>query len=390
MRAFSIIAPTTAVQRVRLEDTEQEKETCLPPLKSEVEWAIKSLNDGKNPGCDNIQAETIKASGTEGIEVYRKLCTKIWQTGQWPTGWKRAVFIALPKKGGLQQYSNYRTMSLISHASKILLKVIMKRIERKIEGEVGNTQAGFRKNRGTRDQILTLRMIIQKYREVNASLHTCFIDYSKAFDSVNHQGMCNSLGEVNFDSKIIFLIRSLYEGQPSAMQFECGTTEWFPVTEGVRQGFILLPHLFSIYTEGIMREMEHDHRKEEYDEPALQGLPIRDLRYADDTALLAKTSKGLETLIESVKDHSEQKGLLLNLKKTEIVAMDQFKNKAVITIGGEEIERVNNFKYPGAQKEGNGKSTLEIKRRLAIAGSKLRKMGSIWKGQNICTKHGEF
>ena len=82
---------------------------------------------------DNIQAKMIKARGAEGIEVYHKLCTKIWQTGQWPTDWKRAIFIALLKKGDLQQCSNYRTISLISHASKSVLKVMMKRIEKKLK-----------------------------------------------------------------------------------------------------------------------------------------------------------------------------------------------------------------------------------------------------------------
>ena len=99
-----------------------EDEPCLPPLKSEIEWAIKSLKDGKSPGCDNIQAEMIKASGEEGLDVYYRLCTKIWETGQWPTDWRRAIFIPLPKKEDLQLCSNYRTISLISHASKILLK----------------------------------------------------------------------------------------------------------------------------------------------------------------------------------------------------------------------------------------------------------------------------
>ena len=100
-------------------------------------------------------------------------------------------------------------------------------------------QAGFRKNRGTRDHIFNLRMIIQKYREINASLHTCFIDYSKAFDCVNHEQMWQTLKEMNFNQKLINLIRSLYEGQQSAVRLECGTSEWFPVTKGVRQGCIL-------------------------------------------------------------------------------------------------------------------------------------------------------
>ena len=124
-------------------------------MKSEVEWAIKSLKDGKSPGCDKFQAGMIKTSGLEGIEVYHKLCTKIWQTGQWLTDWKRATFIALPKKGDLQQCSNYRAISLINHASKILLKIIMKRIESKSEEEDSNTQAGFRRTERHKTTSLT-------------------------------------------------------------------------------------------------------------------------------------------------------------------------------------------------------------------------------------------
>ena len=193
--------------------------------------------------------------------------------------------------------------------------------------------------------------------------------------------MWNTLREMNFDPKIILLIRSLNEGQQSAMQ-----SKWFTATKGARQGCILSPHLFSIHSEGIMREVEHDHRNEEYVEPTLQGLPIRYLRYVDDTALLATTSKGLETLIQSVEDHSKQKGLLLNSKKTRIMDIDKCKEKAVVKSNGEEIEKVKNFDYLGAQIDANGKSTPEIRRRLVMAGSKLRKMAKIWKGQSLYTK----
>ena len=366
-------------------ETEQE-EPMLPPLRSEIEWAIKSLKDGKSPECDNIQAEMIKASGEEGIDLYHKLCTKIWEAEKWPSDWKRAIFIPLPKKGDLKLCSNYRTISLISHASKILRKVIMKRIENKLEQEVSNTQAGFRKKRGTKDHIFNLHMIIQKYREVNTGLHTCFIDYSKAFDCVNHEKLWNTLNEMNFHHKTVNLIRSLYEEQQAAVRLEIGTTEWFPVTKGVRQGCILSPHLFSLYTEGIMREVEHDPRNKLYAEPTIQDLPIRDLRYADDTALLSTTPTGLESLIKSVKEHSEQKGLNLNIKKTKIMDTDKCKEEAIIKINGEEIERVGSFEYLGAKIEANGKTTPKIRRRLAMATSKLKKMTNIWKGQCIETK----
>ncbi|GFN86089.1 endonuclease-reverse transcriptase [Plakobranchus ocellatus] len=190
---------------------------------------------------------------------------------------------------------------------------------------------------------------------------------------------------MHFHPKIIGLVKSLYEGQQSAVQLEYGTTEWFPVTKGVRQGCILSPHLFSLYTEENMRDVEFDPRKDEYDETRLQGLPIRDLRYAGDTALLS-TATGLEKLIKAVKEHSEQKGLHLNVKKTKIMDIDKCKKEARIQIEGEEIERVKSFEYLGARIEANGKTTPEIRRRLAMATAKLHKMEKIWKGQDVHTK----
>ena len=125
---------------------------------------------------------------------------------------------------------------------------------------------------------------------------------------------------------------------------------------------------------GIMREGEHNPREEDYDEPTLQGFPIRDLRYADDIALLATTPKGLATLIQSVRYHSEQKGLHLNVKNTKTMDIDKCKYEAAIKIDGEQIERVTSFGYLGARIEANGKSTPETRRKLAMAGSKLKKM----------------
>ncbi|GFR62498.1 LINE-1 reverse transcriptase homolog [Elysia marginata] len=121
-------------------------------------------------------------------------------------------------------------------------------------------------------------------------------------------------------NNIVKLIENLYAGQQAAVRLECGMSNWFSVSKGVRQGCILSPHLFSLYTEGIMREVEQDPRKDLYNEPNIQGLKLRD-RYADDTALLS-TTEGLHQLIHSVKEHSENKGLFLNIKKTKIVDTD--------------------------------------------------------------------
>ncbi|GFS04657.1 endonuclease-reverse transcriptase [Elysia marginata] len=171
------------------------EEDDLPPLKSEVEWAIRQLPSGKSAGVDNIQiyAEMIKVSGDSGVELYHKLCLKIWETEQWPEEWRKSVFVTLPKKGDLQQCPKYRTIALISHASKILLKIIMKRLENTISREANETQAGFRPNRGARDQIMNLRNMIEKTRETNTEMYMCFIDYTKAFDRVSHNKLLNDL-----------------------------------------------------------------------------------------------------------------------------------------------------------------------------------------------------
>ena len=118
----------------------------------------------------------------------------------------------------------------------------------------------------------------------------------------------------------------------------------------------------------------------------MQGLSIRDLRHADDTALLATKTTGLENLITSVKEHSEQKGLFLNVKKTKIMSTDRCREEAVVNIDREEIERVSSFKYIGARIQANGKTTPEIRGQLAMPSRKLNKMANVWKGQYVDTK----
>ena len=133
-----------------------------------------------------MTAMMIKASGEQGIDVYHWLCKKIWHQGKWPQERKRSIFIPIPKKGDLKECTYYHTILLISHASKIILKIIQMRLETRLEEEVSATQAGFRKGSATRDHIFNLRMINQKCREFNNDLYMCYIDYSKSFDCVLH------------------------------------------------------------------------------------------------------------------------------------------------------------------------------------------------------------
>ncbi|GFR58414.1 retrovirus-related Pol polyprotein from type-2 retrotransposable element R2DM [Elysia marginata] len=234
----------------------------------------------------------IKVSGDPGVELYHKLCLKIWETEQWPEERRKSVFVTLPKKGDLQQCSNYRTIALISHASKILHKITMKRLENTISREVNETQAGFRPNRGTRDQIMNLRNMIEKTRETNTEMYMCFIDYTKAFDCVSHNKLLSDLKIFKVHYKVINLKQDLYKKQMATVCPEEGTSDWFPIKRGVRQGCILSLSLFCIYTERIMREVEHDGQHLDFQAIKMNGEEIKELRYADDTALISKTPDG--------------------------------------------------------------------------------------------------
>ena len=138
--------------------------------------------NGKTAGCDNIPIELIKEGGEEAVKVITRLCNMIWQEKAWPQDWKRSIFIPLFKKGDKKDCGNYRTISLISHTSKIMLKILQKRLEGFLNKELPDEQAGFKRGRGTRDHIVNLRRIMERQREFGGMVYMCFIDYRKAFD----------------------------------------------------------------------------------------------------------------------------------------------------------------------------------------------------------------
>ena len=120
------------------------------------------------------------------LKVLHSTCQQIWKTQQWPQDWKRSVLISVPKKGNAKECSNYHTIALISHASKVMLKILQARLQQYMNRELSDVQAGFRKGRGTRDQIANISWIIEKARKFQKNIYFCIIDYIKAFDCVDH------------------------------------------------------------------------------------------------------------------------------------------------------------------------------------------------------------
>ena len=147
-------------------------------LECEVKQALESITTNKASGGDGIPFELFQVLKDDAVKVLHSICQQIWKTQQWSQEWKRSVFILIPKKGNAKQCSNYCTIALISHASNVMLKILQARLQQYMNCELPDVQAGFRKGRGTRDQIANIRWIIEKAREFQKNIYFCFIDYA--------------------------------------------------------------------------------------------------------------------------------------------------------------------------------------------------------------------
>ena len=173
------------------------------------------------------------------MKVLHSIYQQIWKTQQQPQDWKRSVFIPIPKKSNAKECSNYPIITLISHASKVTLKILQARLQQYVNHELPDVQAGFRKGRGTRYQIANICWIMEKAREFQKNIYFCFIDYAKAFDCVDHNKLWKILKEMGIPDHLTCLLRNLCAGQGATVTTRHRTTDWFQIGKGVRQGYIV-------------------------------------------------------------------------------------------------------------------------------------------------------
>ena len=198
-----------------------------------------------------------------------------------------------------------------------MLKILQARLEQFVNRELPDVQAGFRRGRGTRDQIASIRWIIEKGREFQKNIYFCFIDYAKTFDCVDHNKLGKILQDMGTPDHLTCLFRNLYAGQEATIRTGYGTAHWFQIGKGVRQGCILSPCLFNLYVEYIMRNAWLDVAQAGI---KIAGRNINNLRYIDDITLMAE-SEELKNLLMKVKKESEKVGLKLSIQKTKIMAL---------------------------------------------------------------------
>ena len=244
----------------------------------------------KGSGGDGIPTELFQILKNDAVKVLHSTCQQILKTQQWPQDWKRSVFISIPKKGNAKECSHYRTIALISYASKVMLKILHARFQQYMNQELPDVPAGFRKGRRTRDQISNICWIIEKAKAFQKNIYFCSTDYAKAFDCVAHNKLWNSSRDGTTTPPDLPHEKSVCRSE-TTVRTGHGTTDWFHIGKGIHQGCILSPCLFNLYAEYIMRDTRLDEAQAGI---KIARRKINNLRYAEDTNLMAENQSGTE------------------------------------------------------------------------------------------------
>lgn len=335
-------------------------------LFSEFEKALADLKNGKAEGIDGIPAELLKALGCTAKKELFEICKEIYLTGEWPDDMMASIVIPIEKKQGAQECVEFRTISLVSHASKILLKILTRRLEAKAEAFLGDDQYGFRRGCGTREGIAAMRTLYERSLEHDNKVYVCFVDYEKAFDRVNWVKLMAVLQSIGIDWRDRKLIKNLYWKQTAYVRIGDMLSERCEIGRGVRQGCSLSPLLYNIYDEAMMREAleEVDHGVK------VGGQLIKTIRFADDKAVTASSQRGLQQLMDNIDRVTKEYGMKINVKKTKVMCIARKTGgKVRIIIDGQKVEQVSQFRYLGSLISEDGYCEKDIRARIGMGKS---------------------
>ena len=328
--------------------------------RDEVVQALRKMKNGKSTGPDLIPVEVWKALGEEGVDILYDLMTKILEQEKIPEEWRESVLIPIFKgKGDVQECGNYRGIKLMSHTLKILERMIDGRLREEVE--IGKEQLGFMKGSGTSDGIFCLRQVMEKFREKQRDLHMVFIDLEKAYDTVPRQEIWRSLREKRVPEKYVRLIQEMYKYAVTKVRSSVGETDGFEVKVGLHQGSALSPFIFNIVMDVMTREVR-------------ETVPWS-IMYADDIVLCAENREDLEANLERWRAALEERGMRISRSKTEYMCTST--DEGSIRMDGEELKRVQKFKYLGSIVDASGNMEEEVKHRVQAGWNNWRSASGV-------------
>ena len=301
----------------------------------EVRKVVKQMKCNKASGGDGIPADMYKHGGTTLVHHLHRLFLKIWDNEEVPQEVKDASIVTIFKKGSRTECGNYRGISLLSVAGKILAKVLLNRLQPLSESIIPETQCGFRPGRGTTDMSFSARQVQEKCREQGRDLCLAFIDLTKAFDSVNREALWACLAWLGCPPKFVSITRKLHEGMKGCVLYDGDQSGSFNINTGVTHGCVIAPTLFSIFlaafislaavdqakgvgiiyrTDGELFNMRRLKAKTK-----VKATSIVDLQYADDCAITAHTGADLQNTLDAFSQTYKLLGLTVNVTKTKVL-----------------------------------------------------------------------
>ncbi|KAI5722453.1 hypothetical protein M8J76_008557 [Diaphorina citri] len=346
----------------------------LDPTYDEVVENIGRLKNHKSTGSDNIPAELIKYGGSLLYRELHKLILKIWQQEKIPDEWKKSVIIPIHKSGDKEHIENYRGISVVNTAYKVLSSLLLARLKPLAEDILGDYQCGFRGNRSTTDNIFAVKMINEKMWEFNRSVQYLFVDFSKAYDSIHRQSLWNIMKDFQIPAKLIRMCQVCMDENVSQVLINNQYSDPFSNRTGLRQGDGLSPLLFNLALEMVARKMRM----------APAGIHLGDrhkiFAYADDIVLAGENEQELRRLLVELVEAAARVGLTINQKKTKYLVLQRGQireSQQFLRIGQYSFERVQCFKFLGVHIDDQNQRQTEMQIRLNNANKAYHSLRSL-------------
>ena len=358
------------------------------PTLQEVIKAIEKTKSNKSPGMDGIPAEVYKYGGTQLTGKVHELILMCWRQGIVPQEFKDVLIVPIYKnKGDHRDCNNYRGISLLAIAGKIMAKVIQSRLAQLAEEVLTESQCGFRRERSTIDMIFSLRQIQEKAIEQYQELYIVFVDFRKAFDSVDRDMLWRVLRRFGCPEHFVRMIEQFHTGAKGRVVVRQQESDQLDVNHGTKQGCVLAPTLFTLFLTTVLVSLHQELGNGIFVRTRADGKLfnlarlkartktreelISELLFADDTALVAHDVATMQNMVDIFSQASEKIGLQINKGKTEVLYQPSPDNTEpqppIITINGEALKVVKSFKYLGSTVSDDARADQEISNRIQSA-----------------------
>ncbi|KAK3511648.1 hypothetical protein QTP70_014584 [Hemibagrus guttatus] len=339
--------------------------------KDEVRKALKRMKSGKAVGPDDIPVEVWKCLGEAAVEFLANLFNRVLESERMPEEWRRSVLVPIFKnKGDVQSCSNYRGIKLMSHTMKLWERVVEARLRKVVE--ICEQQYGFMPRKSTTDAIFALRILMEKYRDGQRELHCVFVDLEKAYDRVPREELWYCMRKSGVAEKYVRVVQDMYERSRTVVRCAVGQTEEFNVEVGLHQGSALSSFLFAIVMDQLSEEVR-------------QESPWT-MMFADDIVICSESREQVEENLERWRFALERRGMKVSRSKTEYMCVNEREGSGTVRLQGEEVKKVQEFKYLGSTVQSNGECGKEVKKRVQAGWNGWRKVSGVLCDQKISAR----